>query len=165
MKFIFIVLAIAFLSPAVFAQISDDSIPAYMRIPTVPPFKLMLAPDSMPFTKDQLKKKKPVIIMIFSPDCDHCLHSTEDMLAQYNDLKKAEIIMATALAFQHVKKFYRDYKLADYPAVKAGMDNTNFLGLFYEVRSYPAIYLYDKKGKFKAFFGPHTKWKEIAKSL
>ena len=125
----------------------------------------MLVPDSAAFTKEDLKKKKATIIMVFSPDCDHCIHSTVEMLANFRLIKKAQVVMATSLAYQHIQKFYSDLNIADYPSVKVGLDNTFFLGTFYEVHSYPAIFVYDKRGKFKRYFDGSAKWEEIAKAL
>jgi thioredoxin-related protein len=147
------------------AQTLTDSLPRYKRIPTVPPFKLVVAPDSVVFIKDELKKKRATIVMIFSPDCEHCVHSTEDLLAHYNLFKKVQIVMATALSYDHVKKFYTNLKLTDYPNIKVGYDAAYFLGGFYEVRSFPAIFLYDKKGNFKQAFDGNTKWETIAAAL
>jgi thioredoxin-related protein len=148
-----------------FAQSAKDSLPNYKLVPAVPPFKLFVAPDSTVFTKDQLKKRKATIIMVFSPDCDHCVHATEDLITHYNLFKKVQIIMATSLPYEHVSKFYTQFKLTDYPNIKVGWDANYFLGTFYEVRSYPAIFLYDKKGKFKQAFDANTKWETIAAAL
>lgn len=147
------------------AQTVPVSEPAYKRIPQLPPFKLYTAPDSLVYTKEELKKKKATIIMVFSPDCDHCLHSTEDLIAHYNLFEKVQIVMASALPYDHVKKFYDNFKLGDYPNIKVGSDNTYFLGTFFEVHSFPAIYLYNKKGKFKMAFDGSVKWETIAASL
>ena len=64
--------------------------PPYKRSPTIPPLEL-LRPDSTKFTKDDLKKQN-TLIMYFSPDCDHCIHQTEDMIKRMNDLKKLQIL-------------------------------------------------------------------------
>jgi thioredoxin-related protein len=165
LKKFFILLAFPFLYNALFAQTAIDSLPRYKRIPTVPPFKLVIAPDSIVFIKDELKKKRATIVMVFSPDCDHCVHSTEDLLAHYDLFKKVQIVMATSLAYSHVKKFYTGLKLVDYPNVKVGWDAAYFLAGFYDVRTYPAIFLYDKKGNFKKAFDGNTKWETIAASL
>jgi thioredoxin-related protein len=165
LKKAFILIFFAFIGNTLFAQTITDSLPRYKRIPTVPPFKLVIAPDSIVFIKDELKKKRATIVMVFSPDCDHCVHSTEDLLAHYDLFKKAQIVMATSLAYSHVKKFYTDLKLADYPNVKVGWDAAYFLSGFYDVRTYPAIFLYDKKGNFKKAFDGNTKWETIAASL
>lgn len=62
--------------------------------------------------------------------------------------------MASPLDFGQIKQFYDDYKIADCPNIIMGRDPSYFLGSFYNIRSFPAMFLYDKKGKFvKAFDG------------
>ena len=167
LKPIFLVVALAFFCNASSAQtaVEADTVPAYKRIPTIPPFTLRLVPDSAEFTKADLKKKRATIIMIFSPDCEHCIHSTEDLLAHYDLFKKVQIVMATPLAWPHIQKFWNDFKIADYPNIRVGLDNNYFLGTFYQLHSYPAIIVYDKKGNFKEFFDGSVKWEKIAKVL
>ncbi len=165
MKKLSLFFILAFASNLLFAQTVTPTLAAYLRIPTVPPFKITIAPDSTIFSKDELKKRKPTIIMIFSPDCDHCVHSTEDLIAHYPLFKKAQIVMVSALSYEHVKKFYNSLKISDYPNIKVGEDKNYFLGTFFEVRSFPAIFLYDKKGNFKHAFDANAKWETIAAAL
>ena len=165
MKTFFLLLFSVFFANILFAQKGSDTLPAYKSIPTIPPFKLMLVPDSTAFTKYDLRKKRATVIMIFSPDCEHCIHATEDLLAHYDLFKKVQIIMATSLSYPHIQKFYKDFKIADYPNIKVGLDNSYFLGTFYNIHSYPAIFLYDKKGLFKEFFDGSVKFEKIAKLL
>ena len=139
--------------------------PAYKRIPTIPPYKLISVVDSVAFTKADLKNKKPVIIMVFSPDCDHCVHATEDLIANINLYKKAQIVLASSLSYKSVQKFYIDLKLSNYPNIKVGYDEARFLSSFYDVRNFPSIFLYDKKGNFKEAFIEHPSFVNIAKSL
>jgi thioredoxin-related protein len=160
----FVVLSTFFINVSL-AQTIPNISPAYERIPNLPPFKLYLAPDSISFLKEDLKKRKETIIMVFSPDCEHCLHATKDLIEHINLFKKVQIVMASSLGFQHVKKFFQDFKIADYANIKVGWDNTYFLGTFYEVKAYPAIFLYDKKGKFKQAFDANANWETIAASL
>ncbi|MEO7524694.1 MAG: thioredoxin fold domain-containing protein [Ferruginibacter sp.] len=130
------------------AQVKTDSIPAYERIPTIPPFNVMIAPDSISFTQEDLKKKQPLIIIVFSPDCEHCKHFTKELLEKYKLLKKARILMASSLNYDLIHKFYDDYKIADYPAIKMGRDMNYFLGTFFSIRMFPTVIVYDKKGNF-----------------
>lgn len=140
---IFIVLSFQQIS----AQVKEDSIPAYERSQAVPPFNIMIAPDSTHFTKDQLKKKKALVIIIFSPDCDHCKHFTKELLENYTLVKKAQIVMASSLDYDLVKQFYEDYNIADYPSIKMGRDSNYYLGSYFNIRMFPTVIVYDKKGK------------------
>jgi thioredoxin-related protein len=45
------------------------------------------------------------------------------------------------------------------------MDPGYFLGTFYHVRSFPALYLYDKKGNFIKAFDGSVPVEEIAAAL
>ena len=138
-------------------------IPAYERLNEVPPFSIILVSDSSKFSKDSLEKKRPTMIFIFSPTCDHCKKSTAEMIAKFDKFKKVNIVMASVSKYQYVKKFYDENNLKDYPNIKMGVDADYFLGRFYEVRTYPSIYLYDKKGFFKKFFNSSFTMKDIAK--
>lgn len=165
MKAIYLVVVSTFFINVSLAQTVPINLPAYERIPSLPAFKLFLAPDSIAFLKQDLKKRKETIVMVFSPDCDHCRHATEDLIAHINLFKKVQIVMASSLGFQPVKKFYQDFKIADYANIKVGWDNIYFLSTFYEVNSFPAIFLYNKKGKFIKAFDANAKWETIAASL
>ncbi len=103
--------------------------------------------------------------MVFSPDCDHCIHATENLLQNIKLFKNTQIVMATSLGFNHLLKFYTDFKLADYANIKVGLDNVYMLGTFYGIKSYPSIYVYDKKGNFKNSFEGTVSWKIIADAL
>lgn len=137
----------------------------YQRFPTVPPFKLYRVPDSTVFTKDDLKKKKATLIMIFSPDCEHCQHETQQLTANISLFKKVQIVMASPLEFDFINRFYEVYELAKYPNITVGRDPAYFLGTFYKVRSFPAIFLYDKKGNFVQAFDGSVPVEKIAEAL
>lgn len=157
-----LLLILCFISFGAFAQ--QDTSLIYLRFPTIPPFKLTKVPDSTVFTKDNLAKKKPTIIMVFSPDCEHCQEMTKQITANIKLFKKAQIVMATPLEFSYVKKFYDEYKIANYPNITMGRDPGYFLGTFYKVRSFPAIFIYNKKGKLVNWFTGEVELKKIVDS-
>lgn len=165
MKTLFLVVICAFFYSNMGAQVQPPTEPAYKRIPTVPPFTLALATDSTIFTKENLRKKKPTIIMVFSPDCDHCVHATEDLITNIKLYKNTQIVMATSLSYESVSKFYKDLNLAAYPNIHVGYDSKRFLSSFYEVVSFPSIFLYDKKGNFVKEYLDHPDFKNIATYL
>ncbi len=159
---IFILFCICFCKTA---YTQTDSTLLYLRFPTVPPFSITKVSDSTKFTKDDLAKRKATIIVIFSPDCDHCQHETKELITNINLFKKAQIIMASPLEHRHLKKFYDEYKIADYPNIIMGRDPAYFLGTFYRVRSLPAIFVYDKKGNFISAFDGTVPVQKIAEVL
>jgi thioredoxin-related protein len=163
MRTLFFFLPLIFFFKSGFSQ-ADTSL-IYLRFPTAPPFKIMKVPDSTSFTKDDLGKKKATLFMIFSPDCDHCQHETKELLYHIGLFKKVQIIMSSHLSYSEIKKFYEEYKIADYPNITMGWDPGYFLGTFFHIRSFPALFLYDKKGNFVKAFDGSVPISEIAETL
>jgi thiol-disulfide isomerase/thioredoxin len=135
----------------VFSQI-DSTAPVYQRFPTVPEFTVFKAPDSTAFSRDDLKKNKPVVFMMFSPDCEHCQNETKKLLQNIDKFKDAQIIMITYLPYADMIEFYKNYKIADYPEITMARDTKFFFPVFFRIRNLPSIFVYDKKGHLKKNF-------------
>ena len=103
--------------------------------------------------------------MIFSPDCDHCIQATEDLIENIKSFKNTEIVLASSLSYESIKIFYKNLKLSPYSNIHVGYDSKRFLSSFYEVHIFPSLYLYNKKGKFKMDYSDHPSFKLIATSL
>ena len=144
---------------------TDTTKPVYLRFPFIPQFTIYTAPDSAKFTRENLQKKKPSVFIIFSPDCDHCQNETKALTANIKKFKDAQIIMIEYLPYDTMMRFYHDYKIADHPQIVMGRDNKFFFPLFFDVKSLPAIYVYDKKGKFKQAFSGSVKIDKIVEAL
>lgn len=145
------------------AQTGPDSTLPYKRFPEVPPFKLLKTDSASFFTKADLKKNRPVLLMLFSPLCEHCQHETEELLKNMNDFKKIEIVMATTMPFQDMKDFYAKYDLVHYNNIKVGQDIQYMLPSFYMVHNLPYLAMYDKKGKLLSTFEGTMKIEDLVK--
>jgi thioredoxin-related protein len=158
-------LLLLFTPLAIAAIAQTDSLLLYQRFPVVPTFRLINIADSSIFTKHNLKRKKATIIMMFSPDCEHCQEETKTLTANIHLFKKAQIIMVSPLDFNYMRQFYNEYKIADYPNITMGRDPNYFLGTFFNVHSFPSFFLYNKKGKLvNKFIGGYSV-QEIAAAL
>lgn len=151
---------------AVFAQGKKnrdvvDTIPApYLQSPTVPPFKVLLT-DSTWFTKDNLPKKKIIVVMYFSPDCSHCQLQTKEILDSMQYFKDAFFVMAAYKKMPEIKEFSDKYKLDDFKNIKVGRDTSYFLPSFYRVKFTPFIAVYDRGGKLLKTFAQGAKIEEL----
>lgn len=162
-RYIFILLFC--FSAAGAAQAQTDTSLLYLRFPIVPSFKLINVADSSIFTKQNLKKNKATVIIIFSPTCENCVEETKELKEKIGLFKKAQILMVSPLDFNYLKDFYNQNSINQYPAITMGRDPSYFLGTFFKVRSLPSIFVYNKKGDFvKAFIGS-TPIEEIAGAL
>lgn len=130
---------------------ADSTTPTYKKFPTVPPLQLTLV-DSTSFSKEKLNKKKATMIMLFSPDCDHCKHETEELIKRMDEFRDVQIIMATPLPFDKMKEYYQHYGLAKYPNIKMGQDAKFMLPVFFNIKSFPFLAFYNKKQELISVF-------------
>ena len=145
------------------AQNGQKPEPPYKRFPTVPPIQL-LQQDSTTLTKDKLKKQ-PLILMFFSPTCDHCQHQMEDMIKNMDKLSHYQIVLASYSPMEEMTEFYKNYKLSNYPNIKMGRDNRYLLPPFYDIRSLPYLALYNKKGDLVTTFEGNAKVSKLTDAL
>jgi thiol-disulfide isomerase/thioredoxin len=143
----------------------DSTAPVYLRFPTIPQFTVYKAPDSAAFSRENLQKKKPVVFMIFSPDCEHCQRETDTLLANIGKFRNTQILMITYLPYDEMIGFYKKYKIADYPQITMARDTKFFFPVFFKVRNLPSIFVYDRKGDFKKKFEGSVKIDSISEVL
>ena len=144
MKLLFTLL-ISFSSLMGFAQ-AEPLEPPYKRFPTVPPLQILLGDSVTKYTKENLPKKKPVFIMLFSPDCTHCQHTAEEMIKHKEELKDIHIVMATMHSITQMNEFVQKYGLNQIPNLVVGKDVYYILSGFYNIKNLPYMAFYNKKG-------------------
>lgn len=125
---------------------SADPEPAYKRFPTLPPLQLLLGDSATKYTKESIPKKKPVFIMLFSPDCSHCQHTAEEMITYKEELKDIHIIMSTMHTMTQMNDFVQKYGLSQLPNLTVGKDLYYILPGFYNIKHLPYMAFYNKKG-------------------
>lgn len=133
-------------SLAAFAQQAETAQPPYQRFPTLPPLQLLLGDSTTKYTKADLPKKKPVLIMLFSPDCSHCQHTAEELLQQKDKIQQIQIVMATLHSLRQMNEFVEKYRLKELPNLVVGKDLYYILPPFYDVHNLPYLAFYNKKG-------------------
>jgi len=118
----------------------------------IPPFKMQLTNNSF-FNSQDIKKGVPVMLVYFSPTCEHCQDFTKHMLEKSEAFKKLQIIMVTYLPVADIKKFETDFQLEKYPNIKAGTEgNALQVPKFYDIRTFPFIALFNKQGVLQSTY-------------
>ena len=156
-----LLLCTALITSMAMAQTPNE--PPYKRFPTVPPLQLLMK-DSSIFTKDKVKKQ-PLIIMFFSPSCDHCQHQMEDLIKDMSKFNGTQIVLATYQPFEEIDEFYNKYQLGKYPNITIGRDNKYLLPPFYNIRSLPYLALYNKKGDLLTTFEGNVKVAKLVQAF
>ena len=129
----------------------------YLKNPGIPPFKLLEVDSVTYLTKDVLKKNQLVLLIFFSPECEHCKHQMHDILDNFSQFKDIQIVMATFQPFDEMKAFYTYYRIADHSNIHMGRDEHYMLPPFFRMQSLPYLALYDKKGQMITHFEGNQK--------
>lgn len=122
-------------------------IPKNARAQAMPYFKIQLTNNTQ-ISSNQLSARKPVIIIVFSPDCGHCQILINDLFAKIERFKNTQIIMATFVPKNEIIAFEKRYHTSGYPNIIVGSDVPSlFFQRFYKLNSTPFTVLYDKNRK------------------
>lgn len=135
-----------FLVPG-FAQSDSARLPPYQLYPGLPPVQILLSDSSTMYTKAQIPNNKPVLFMIFSPDCSHCQHETEELIAHIDELKNVQIVMITYHPLYMMNEFITNYGLSKYSNIVVGKDIYYITNGFFDIHNIPYLAMYNKKGK------------------
>ncbi|MGZ3951554.1 MAG: TlpA family protein disulfide reductase [Flavisolibacter sp.] len=147
MKYTLLAFFCSFLFLVTSAQTDSSKIPPFKRYPTLPPIQILLSDSSTLYTKAQIPANKPVLFMIFSPDCSHCQHETEELIAHMDEMKDLQIVMITYHPLYMMKDFVANYGLAKYPNIVVGKDIYYITTGFFDIHNIPYLAMYDNKGK------------------
>ncbi|MBX3255965.1 MAG: redoxin domain-containing protein [Chitinophagaceae bacterium] len=160
--FLIFFLAAGYMLPVFSQNDTTKTLPAYAQYP-LPQFSIVLSDSSTSYTKDQLPKGKKTIIILFSPDCDHCKHETERIKKNMELFKKSQIVMITTMPFEKIRSFSTEFGLDQYKNIVVGRDPKYFFPSFYKIHYLPFIAVYDKKQQFLKSFEGNPTWEEFEK--
>ena len=114
----------------------------------IPTFKMLLTNGKIFETKD-LSKGKPVVVIYFAPDCEHCQTLMNAVFKQINNFKKVEMVMVTFKPPNEVADFEKNYQTYKYPNIIVGTEvPAFFFRLYYHLVNTPFTVLFDKQGKY-----------------
>jgi thioredoxin-related protein len=141
-----------------------DTLLPYQKYPTLPAFNIRLL-DSSVFNTYNIPKGKPIILMLFMPECKHCIKTTEALEKGMDSLKHIQFYLMTPLHdFAAIRKFYHELHLDQYKNIKVvGRDYEFFFHDFYGIKSIPSMALYDGNKRLIHLFEGETTVAEIYK--
>lgn len=136
-----------------------------LKTDKIAPFSIKLA-DGKTFTSAELKKE-PVILIYFSPDCDHCQHFTKEMVENYKTLlTDKQVVMVTYLPVNDVKRFEDMFELQHYKNIIVGTEEKTFVVRnYYKVTRFPFVVMYNKPGKQVKTFANGPSFTDVYKTI
>ena len=132
---------------------------------TIPSFKMTLS-SSQIFNAADLPKGKPLVLIYFDPDCDHCQKLMDELFKKINSFKKAQMVLITFKPVSELFPFEKKYNTHKYSNMKVGTEGTVFyLRNYYKLVTMPFIALYDKTGNFNFEYRKETPVDDLLKRL
>ena len=153
--------AFAFLFASLLSVVLFISTPANAQ--TIPEFKVKLTNGASVSSKNAARQK-PLLIIYFAPDCDHCRKLMDELFPKMNALKNTEILMVTFESLNDVAWFENHYHTKNYPNIKVGVEQpVFFLKNYYRLEHTPFTALFDKNGKLLVSYKEFTPVNELMK--
>lgn len=147
------------------AQLDVDTSLPYIKHPEMPAFRIQLL-DSVKFLNTfNIKAGKATMLMLFSPDCEHCQHMADSMKNHMTELKDVQIYMFSFMELRDIKKFAEKYTLNKHKNIVFGKDIDFFFAGFYQLKAVPGIAVYDKNKKFVKLFNGSAKIQDIISTM
>jgi peroxiredoxin len=136
-----------------------------MSSQTIPPFKMTLSNNKI-FKAADLPKGKPIVLIYFDPDCDHCQKLMTELFKKINRFEKAEMVLITFKPITEVAAFEKKYSTSKYANMRVGTEGTLFyLKNYYKLVKMPFTALYDSKGNYSYSYRDETPVDTLIKRL
>ncbi|MGN6339587.1 MAG: TlpA family protein disulfide reductase [Ginsengibacter sp.] len=130
---------------------------------TIPEFKVKLTTGAS-VSSTKASHQKPLLLIYFAPDCDHCRKLMDELFPKMNALKNTEILMVTFESLNDVAWFENHYHTKNYPNIKVGVEQpVFFLKNYYRLEHTPFTALFDKNGKLLVSYKEFTPVGELMK--
>ncbi|HUQ97089.1 MAG TPA: redoxin domain-containing protein [Chitinophagaceae bacterium] len=115
-------------------------------VDTIPPFKIMQT-DGRFFQASDLAKNKPVVLIYFAPDCQHCQVLMQGLFKNLEAFKKVQLVLITFKPLNELALFERQYRTAGFSNIRTGTEgSTYFLRYYYNLSNTPFTAVYNKQG-------------------
>ena len=131
--------------------------PDYRKIGApMPPFVLQKTAGGT-FTNTNLKPGKRTMLMIFSPQCEHCAYTIDSLKRNAAMFKNTQfVLVAEDRNKQYMKDFIRKADIGSHPLFKnTGTEKGNLIYYIYNYQVLPQVNFYNSNNKLeKSFTGP-----------
>ncbi|MCY7422761.1 MAG: thioredoxin family protein [Chitinophagaceae bacterium] len=129
---------------------------AKKSISEIPAFKIMQTNGAYLQNKD-LPRNKPVVIIYFSPNCDHCILLMDQLFPRLNEFKKASVLFVTFVDPRELIPFEKKYNTLAQPNIFVGSEGLAYtVKNFYRLEKTPFTAVYNKQGKLLASYKKDT---------
>lgn len=139
--------------------------PAIAQPGKLPPFRIVQTNRKV-YKAENLPMGKPILLIYFSPDCDHCKKLLNNFFKRAEDFKKASVVMITYLPVERVAQFSKDYNVTRFPNLIVGTEGmTFFVRNYYNLMEMPFAALYEKNGNLVKSYTRDVRLQDLSNRL
>ena len=150
---------------AIFLSMLSIALSAACQQGKIPPFKITQS-NGNTFKAQDLPIGKPIIIIYFSPDCDHCNTFMNAFFKQPTAFAKASVAMITYLPVDKLAEFEKKYGSKKYHNIYSGTEGYSFFVRdYYKLTEMPFAALYNKAGNLIKSYNKSIPLNELADKL
>jgi len=132
---------------------------------TLPNFQMKLS-NGKAFSSEQISHQKPLILIYFAPDCEHCHALMKQIFSQISTFKNTQMVLITFEPLQVLPPFEKEFQTAKYSNIKVGSEvKPLFLQKYYQLQHTPFTALFDKNRKLIISYKDFTPVNDLVKNL
>lgn len=131
----------------------------------LPDFKVLLLDSATVINTKDIPAGHPIVLMYFSPDCDHCHKETMELLKNMNAFKDVQIYYISPSGVTPVKAFYEKYKLEQYKNITMAVDYHMAFYQLFKPNDIPYQAVYNGSKKLVKTFDGGTKVATLIKMI
>ena len=131
--------------------IGQDTIPPFLKNKKLPVFELMLT-DSSKYSSSNAYNYPYYTLIYFSPECGHCLETTEQLIRHSDSLQNTLLVMAAYKTVDELNAFSKKYHLNLFQNVLVGRDIRYFIAPYYSISYTPFVAVYDANRKLVQYW-------------
>lgn len=131
----------------------------------LPPFRMMQA-NGQVFKAESLPAGKPILLVYFSPECDHCQVFMKEFFKKGKDFSKTSVVMLTFTPVDKLAQFNKEHKTSAYSNIFSGTEGMKFfVRNYYNIMQMPFAALHDKNGNLIKTYSRDIPLKEVSEKL
>lgn len=132
---------------------------------SMPPFRMLQVTGAF-YSASDLPLNKPVVIIYFAPDCEHCQVLMDALFKNIRAFNHTQVVMVTFVRLNEVALFEKRYQTAKYPNIKVGTEgNTFLLRQYYHLVNTPFTALYNSNRKLVCTYATQTPVDDLVKQV
>ena len=139
------------------------ALPATAQVDKMPSFGLTLT-NGKQFATSALSKDRPILLVYFAPDCDHCITFLNSLFKDFEAFRRTHVLLVTFKPVKDLIPIERTYGTSRYKNIIVGSElKPLFLQVHYRLQNTPYVALYDKNSILIRAYKKDAPVKELAK--